>query len=296
MYRNILITGASGKLGAAVAKRLHGLCHIFTLVRDKGGARQNAPYIKPGNCYDTNDLISGKIPLDKTDIIIHCAFARTQDLNDLSQSIDFTSEIFRRAVAAKVPGIINISSQSIYGKYRERPSKEADAVAPLDTYALSKYSCEKLASFCSTEETTITSVRLASVIGPQFPERIVNKMLDKAVNEHNIDIVGGEPLFSFLNINDAADGVCAMLKVPVSDWKAVYNLGTSERYTITELAETIQAFLHERQVEVTISCINQEVRQKIQLDTSLFEADFHWKAKYKLADSISEIYHDKYGS
>lgn len=287
MIKTILITGAAGSLGSTIANLLAAQDYqLFLLDLKKEFLQQRFPDADSSTFFDTEDFENGHIPMQDINLIIHCAFARSQQGKDLAASIDFSEKIYQTAVQNNIAAVINISSQSIYGGYREQPSTEDGKINPLDSYAIAKYACEKLAAQISAgSNTKITHIRLASLIGPQFNERIVNKMIASAAQNGKLKIVGGEQVFSFLDIRDAADGIISMLKVSPEKWDNIYNLGTEEQYTIVQLAQTIAQQFGNIQVEIE----PQDIKMQIRLDCSRFAQDFAWQAKYKLTDSVINI-------
>ena len=287
MIKTVLITGAAGSLGSTIAKLLSAQGYrLFLLDLKKEFLQNRFPDIDENFFCTSEDFEAGRIPMQDIDLIIHCAFARSQQGKDLAASIDFSEKVYRIAVQNNLPAVINISSQSIYGGYREKSSTEDGEIDPLDSYAIAKYACEKLAAQISAGSATkITHIRLASLIGPQFNERLVNKMLKGALQTGKIKIVGGGQVFSFLDIRDAADGIAAMLKVSPEKWHDIYNLGTSQQYTIIELAETIAAQVGKVEIETE----PQDIKMQIRLDCSRFATDFTWRAKYLLKDSVKNI-------
>lgn len=281
MRNKILITGAGGKLGHALINRI-GAKSVY-------GLDLNADFLKnilpDENIFSLQDF--DKIPFDEIKTIIHCAFARSQDGAALASSIDFSQKIFNVAVKNNIPSVINISSQSIYGIYREVPSTEDGTVDPMDMYAVAKYACEKLAfEIAKNTKTKITSLRLASLIGPQFPERVVYKMIDSAIKTKTIKVIGGTQIFSFLNILDAAEAIATMLKTDSTKWSDIYNLATDERYTIKEMADEIANVVENTNVDLTPA----ETHQSIQTNPNKFLQDFGWRAKANLHTSIVDIY------
>jgi nucleoside-diphosphate-sugar epimerase len=67
-------------------------------------------------CYDNQEWREGKLPWNKIDMIVHCAFARSSNGRLLAESLEFTKALFSEAVENRVSAIINISSQSVYGR------------------------------------------------------------------------------------------------------------------------------------------------------------------------------------
>lgn len=287
----ILITGAGGILGSSLINSLKDT-EFFIYALDLSKNAMISKIYPRENIVYCDDLDCSEISFINIDAIVHCAFSRSQNGDQLASSIDFTEKVFQKAIEHKVKKIINISSQSVYGSYRLSPSLETDIVNPLDAYALAKYSCEKIATILGQNtETQITNIRLASLIGPQFPERIVNKMIKSAQETSTINIIGGQQVFSFLDLRDAVSGLVCMLKNLDKKWKNVYNLGNKNTYSIVSLAETIANCIQEKNnsSKVNISINEKDILLQIRLNTSLMEKDFLWSAKYSLKDTIEHI-------
>lgn len=287
--KQVLITGAGGVLGRAILDHLRHFSQIEVAALDihKGDLPTRYPEI---TAFDLNDFQHGKINFENLDAIIHCAFTRSQNGGALASSIDFTKKIFDLAVHHNISKVINISSQSIYGGYREHASSEEDPVDPVDAYAVAKYACEKLSNaIFSDSACLVTNVRMASLIGVRYPERIVYKMSKYALQTGKIKIVGGSQLFSFLHLQDAVAGLMSILNSSIKKWDSVYNLGTSEQYDIHTLAQTIAEVIREKtgktiEIEVEIS----DVKHAIPLDVAKIKRDFNWEAKISLREAVCE--------
>ncbi len=292
MKKNILIVGAGGVLGSNLINFIaEQEYQIYAVDLKKDFMISRIKSSKNILFFDISELMNGRIPLSTIDIIVQCAFSRSQEGYALIESINLTETIFKLAQAHKVPKVIHISSQSLYGKYREDYSKENDKLNPFDMYGIAKFACEKISSYISCATTQITNIRLASLIGPQFPERVVSRMLEDAKEYSQIKIIGGKQVFSFLDIRDAVSGIACLLKNSDKKWKEIYNLGTQNSYTIIEIAQIISKYFKEKKnKDISISIEEKDIKQQILLDSESFEQDFKWKPRYNLIDSIAEIY------
>ena len=291
MKKNILIVGAGGVLGSNLINHIaqqEYYIYAVDLKKDLMISRIN-PH-KNILFFDISELLNGKIKLSEIDIVVQCAFSRSQDGWALVESINLTETIFKLAVEYKIPKLVHISSQSVYGKYREHYSKENDKLNPFDMYGVAKFACEKISSYMSSPATQITNIRLASLIGPQFPERVVSKMIESAKNYSQINVVGGSQVFSFLDIRDAVYGLTCLLEHSNKEWQSVYNLGTKKSYSIIEIAEEIAEYFKDTtNKDIFINVEEKNIIQQNLLDIERFEKDFDWKPKYNLNDSIKEI-------
>ena len=155
---------------------------------------------------------------------------------------------------------------------------------------MAKYACEQLGEVIfAGSRSRLINIRMASLVGLPYQERIINKMVKFAVENHKIRIVGGSQLFSFLHLEDAVCGLSAVIKAGDGNWKSVYNLGTDERYTIKELASVIAATVEEKTGTPVVTELEEsDVKHAIPLDVSAFTGDFNWCAKVRLQDIVSE--------
>ena len=294
MSKKLLITGAAGALGRSLVGNLRSNnsgAALALLDLDKDVMRKNIADADTMELYDLQDFEAGSIDFSCVDAIVHCAFARSQAGSALAQSIDFTKRIFEYAAAAGVKRVINISSQSVYGNYRTAASSEKSPVDPHDLYAVAKYSCEKIGEVIfAGKNTQFVNVRMASLVGLPYPERIINKMIKFALAGNKIKIVGGSQLFSFLHIEDAATALALLAGSDSGNLQKLYNLGTSECYSIKELASVIAAAI-EKKTGNTIAVETEEadVKYSIPLDVTAFTADLEWSARIRLPEIVSEI-------
>ena len=291
--KKILITGASGVLGHALTQELANRRSVYviaTLSRSKDSINKNFSHYDNVESYDLQNLYNGEIDFSSLDCIVHCAFARQQSGKPLVESVNLTQWIFESAFQNKVPRVIHISSQSVYGSYREVPSWESAPINPHDLYGMAKYACEKLGNVIfSGSDTQFVNIRMASLVGLPYPERITNKMVKIALENRKIKIVGGGQIFSFLHLNDAVSGLLALINTTNCPLQINYNLGTSERYSIKELASVIaESVKSQTGKSVAIDVEKSDIKYAIPLDVSAFASDFQWQAKFTLRDIINE--------
>ncbi len=263
--KNILITGADGVLGGA-------LCNA--LLKNGGYNIVRMGYKEP-------------LPTQKTDLLIHCAFARSQEEGPLAQSVEFSKYIFTEMVKRGAGAIINISSKSVY-PYSNAPLTEASPVLPIDAYGIAKYAVEQAGdNITAQSETKIMHLRLAGLIGPQYPERVINKMLAAALKNHKINIVGGDQAFSFLDIRDAATALRhAVLHCPNG---GVYNVGANP-VSIMDMANAVKDFLEEKKIKISLNLQQKHTDQQTYMDSSLFTKTFNWRPLYNLSEMLENIY------
>jgi len=141
----ILVTGATGKVGSRLAKRLAQRGHqIRALVRDQTRARAllaDGIELAPGDLLELDSLAT---VVRGVDTVVHCAafFRGATDeqahaVNDLG-----TQHLANAARAASVKRFVFTSTGLVYGPNGGRPAREDDPCAPLDGYPKSKLAAE----------------------------------------------------------------------------------------------------------------------------------------------------------
>ena len=143
---NILITGATGKVGSRLAKRLAARGdQVRALVRDRnarGIILGDGIQLVEGDLLDASSLTAA---VNGVDAVVHCAaFFRgataeqAHAVNDLG-----TQHLARAALSAKVKRFVFTSTGLVYGPNGARLARETDECAPIAAYPVSKLAAER---------------------------------------------------------------------------------------------------------------------------------------------------------
>ncbi|MCU0684671.1 MAG: NAD-dependent epimerase/dehydratase family protein [Polyangiaceae bacterium] len=162
----VLVTGATGKVGSRLAKRLATRGdHVRALVRDRARAAAmlgERVELVPGDLLDAGSLTAA---VDGVDAVVHCAaFFRgataeqAHAVNDLG-----TRHLARAALAAGVKRFVFTSTGLVYGPTDGRLARESDACAPIAAYPLSKLAAERF--LLSLDGLDVRVLRLPFVYG-----------------------------------------------------------------------------------------------------------------------------------
>ena len=167
----VVVTGATGFIGGALARRLADAGEdVRGLVRPGGGRRPLPAGVLParGDITDRAALIAA---FDGAEVVYHCAglvadwgpWAAFRDAN-----IRGTESVMSAARAARVRRVVHMSSVSVYGfpGGSELDEDTAFVPRPADPYVTSKAAAEAIARDAQGPDLEVAIVRPAGVYGP----------------------------------------------------------------------------------------------------------------------------------
>ena len=285
----IAITGAGGFLGTELLRQLSEKDDVTVYAFTFDFERERETYIHSDHIITLDNSEAGSFDYSGIDVLINCAFPRNVSDESFAGGLVFIQKVIEKAAADHVGAVINISSQSVYSQVREKPADEQAAVILESKYAVGKYWSELFVNTVC-KHIRHTNLRMASLIGAGFNQRITNKFAMKVIHAEQITLSGGNQLFGFLDVRDAASGI---LKIAMDsgDWAPVYNLGNNAAYTLLEIAETAVA------VGKTVGCAAPAPLmegtgewQNSALCCRAFCSRFEWKAEYTLESTYRAIF------
>lgn len=295
MAMNLAISGADGFLGSHILSHLRGSHNVtaITLFPDLVRERFN-DWDDLNIVLAESDEIQNSDSLESVDVYVACAFPRASDPEHMGEGLAFFYNALAQLLKKRCKAVINISSQSVYNPNRNQPAKETDPVVLTSTYATAKYCVElSVAQICKEKCVPYTNIRMASLIGPGFNQRFVNRMVQFALQEQKITISDNGSEYGFLDVVDAADGLVELLNSNPRCWDSVYNLGPCISYGITQIAQEV-AFNVEHMrmddgcVQITKADSGGE-KTCTAVDASKLEMLLGWKPSHSLTDSVRDI-------
>lgn len=230
---NILVTGATGKIGSRLSKQLvQRGNHVRALVRDPARATelgQNGAELAQGDLLDPGSLAAA---VRGVDAIVHCAaFFRgataeqAHAVNDLG-----TQQLANAARAAAVKRFVFTSTGLVYGPKGGHLAREDDSCAPLDGYPKSKLAAERF--LLELSDLDVRILRLPFVYGDGDPHI-----------EEAVPMMRGFPPAQRLSLAhhaDVAQAVALVLEAAAPAHR-VYNLTDDEAPDLVTLFASVGA-------------------------------------------------------
>jgi dTDP-glucose 4,6-dehydratase len=184
--------------------------------------------------------------------IIHFA-AQSHVQNSFDDSLRYTSDnivgthtlLEACRIYGKIKKVVHVSTDEVYGESTGDDLKhEGCVLIPTNPYAATKAGAELIAmSYIKSYKLPIVITRGNNVYGPnQYPEKLIPKFIQQLQNNEQVTIQGnGSAKRSFLHVDDT----CSAFEIILDHGSIgeIYNIGTSDEYTVLEVAEILVKLL-----------------------------------------------------
>ena len=272
---NILITGGAGFIGSHLAESWLKDGHSVSIIDDLStGSLDNLkrlPHQDRIEFVKGNVITSRALPgmIRKADVIYHLAAAVGVELvvhdpiRTIETNVSGTSRILK--LASKYGGrrLFVASTSEVYGKSTSVPFHETDdlIIGP-STHSRWSYACSKLIdefllmAYHRSKDLPGTVTRFFNTVGPRQTGRygmVIPRFVSAAIQGKPLRVYGtGKQTRCFCHVSDTVRALRLLADCEAS-FGQILNIGSTNRITICELAETIVAQLHSPSEIVSVS-------------------------------------------
>lgn len=288
--KNIMITGGLGFIGSNVVNYFVKTYPNINIINvDKMDYCANVKNIEQSKVsnytyYKTNvgniDFINHILEHHAIDTVINFA-AQTHVDNSFGNSLQFTQDNLLSfhslleccRIYGKIKRFIHISTDEVYGEVElDHPGcHEKSLLNPTNPYAATKAGAEFLVrSYHMSFKLPIIITRGNNVYGPyQYPEKLIPKFTQLLMNNKQMTIHGkGDSVRNFIHVTDVCTAIDKILFQGVVG--EIYNIGTSNEYSVMQIAEKVFKILSE---------VSPELAEKSYLDYICYVDDRHFNDK-----------------
>lgn len=250
----ILVTGAAGFIGSAIAKKLLDSGNkVVTVDNLSSGKEECIPrgceFIK-GNVYDSQIL--DKLKTYTFDLIIHMAGQSSGEVSfedpvyDLQTNTQSTIMLLDLALKTKCKEFIYASSMSVYGDHQNPYVNENSPTNPKSFYAVGKLSSERYLKIYSSYGIKTTALRFFNVYGPgqnmdNLKQGMASIFIAQAIKNKHVLVKGSKNRFrDFVYIDDVVKSVLLSVGRVKGDLYEHYNVCNGNKVTVETILNTIK--------------------------------------------------------
>lgn len=264
----ILVTGAAGFIGSAVARKLVEQNHeVYTIDNLSTGKLENIPdkvkYII-GNVFDGEIL--AKIENETFDVIIHIAGQSSGEISfedpeyDLNTNTMSTLMLLKLALRQGCKKFIYASSMSVYGDTEQEFVTEQTPTIPKSFYAVGKLASENYMRIYSSYGIMCTALRFFNVYGigqnmDNLKQGMASIYLSQALRTGHILVKGSADRYrDFVYIDDVVNAVLLSLSRQGNAYE-VYQVCNKRPITVGYVIETIKQRLERTGNQITVEYV-----------------------------------------
>ncbi len=158
------------------------------------------------------------------------------------------------------------------------------------SYAVGKYAQEILTnSIC--RNIAHTNLRLSSLFGKEFEQRVTNKMVKQCLAGKEIRVAVGGRRFAFMDVRDASEAILRLAGNTFSTWGEIYNIGSIQGYTLEEMAQEIVGIYKEiTGKSIPIVLQGETEWENSEVNCKKFMKQFNWAPHYSFHDTIVDMF------
>lgn len=216
--KNILITGATGNLGALLIEKLKNFKIYAITNHDFYNENSKVKWIY-ADLLDAEKLFDALSEIPKIDIVIHlAAIIPNNNKDNLNYILNekMTSNLLEVIKKYDVEKIIFSSSMTVYGRPLYLPVDKKHPLNPLDKYAKSKLNCEYLIKdFSEKNDVTSIIIRFPGLFGKRIKKGAIYNFFEKAKKNKDLELYLNDTPWDILCADDAVKIIYSIVKKPI---------------------------------------------------------------------------------
>lgn len=253
--KRVIITGATGFVGANLARRLLQEGHEVHLLLRAGYNPRRIESIRAdvrlheldmGNLEALVGVIGNIRPEWIFHLAAHGAYSSQTDLPRMVQTnIIGTMNLVNACLKTGFEAFVNTGSSSEYG-FKDHAPSETEWLEPNSHYAVTKASATLFCRYTAQSKNVhLTTLRLYSVYGPyEEPSRLMPTMIMEGLHGKLPSLANPEIARDYVYVDDVNEAYLLAAAQPSQESGAIYNVGTGIQTSLREVVETARRVMN----------------------------------------------------
>jgi dolichol-phosphate mannosyltransferase len=298
MSRRVFVTGASGFVGANLARRLldegHGV-HLLLRANHKPWRLEDIRKDVAVYEADLTDMqglqkaVSTARPEWVFHLAAHGAYPNQTDLDQMiATNVQGTANLLRAAERAEAEAFVNSGSSSEYG-YKDHAPSEDELTEPNSHYAVTKVAATHLCRLAGQREgSRVVTLRLYSIYGPyEEPGRLVPTLIVQGLAGKLPPLVNPDVARDYVHVDDACDAFLLAAATQGQQPGVVYNVGSGVQTTLRQIVDATRRLLNVQVAPVWGSMPERSWDTNVWVsDPSRIMRDLGWSPKHDLENGL----------
>ncbi len=229
MTQRVVVTGASGRIGAAVVAALAGDPDFDVIAFVSPAAAPSSATPPDGNPAGIPVDLADRAAFGRAlrnarpDVVIHLAARRDGGPGATEVNVGSIEQLVASVSGAGIRRVVFASSAAVYGDSATRSSAESDELAPASDYGRAKIAGELALADAACET---VALRIFNVFGPGFDDSLVSRLLE-ATPEQPAQLRGMETFVrDYVHVSDVVAAIRAAASVSLPERHLVFNVGS----------------------------------------------------------------------
>lgn len=304
--KRVLVTGASGFVGSALATDLLGRgAHVLALDvepfrlpddADVGDGELSERVIDVRNGAALTDVVQ------QFDVELAYHLAAESEVGEVEDDPvkGFESNVrgtwnlleAARTASSVTDGVVVASSDKAYGPHEDLPYTEGSELKAVSPYSVSKMAADRIAySYGTTYDLPVTIARCSNIYGPgdwNFSRIVPETIVECLAGNSPVIRSDGSPTRDYLYVDDAVSAYRTLGEQTTAHPGDAFNFGTGVQTTVFEVVDLIASEVGETELDpLVLDEADGEITHQY-VDSSKARELLDWRPETTLEDGIAE--------
>lgn len=295
---NVLVTGATGFVGANLVRRLVKLNYnVSIIIRKSSNTWRIRNILKYVSVFyvDLLDIDNLKKVIHEINpqIIFHLATYgghpnQINDVDIINTNILGTANLLEACSKIDYKLFVNTGSSSEYGK-KDEPMKESDILEPINTYGVTKAAATLYCnSIAKAQNKPIITFRLFSPFGYYEEEnRLIPYVIINCLKNNKLCLGDKNSARDFIFIEDVVNAYVSLINSTQAFKGEIINIGFGQQHTVGYIVKTITNYMNYKgKISWSANAGRSYDSTKWQADISKALDVLNWKPNYSIEDGL----------